>query len=120
MIADLGRYASLGFWVMQAVVGIIFIYHSGFKIKHPSQIASAYGAPAFVGLAHGLVELVGGALLVVNFYAQPVAFIFGLIMLGAIYMKMFKWNVGFFAHDKTGWEFDLILLACCVAIVTRV
>lgn len=120
MILDLGQYANLGFWIMQAVVGVIFVYHSGFKLKHPSQIASAYHAPAFVGFLHGLVELVGGILLIINVLAQPTAFILGLIMLGAIYFKMFKWKTPFFSHSGTGWEFDLILLACCLAILTRV
>ncbi len=38
-------------------------------------------------------------------------------MVGAIGMKMMKWGVPFGAMDKTGWEFDLILLAANIAII---
>ncbi len=40
-----------------------------------------------------------------------------IVMLGAIYHKMFKWNTPFSALDKMGWEFDLVLLAANLAIL---
>ena len=34
-----------------------------------------------------------------------------IIMVGALYMKIFKWQSPFTAMDKIGYEFDLTLLA---------
>lgn len=116
---NLNQYFDNAFWLMQAVVGVIFMVHSMGKIKNPAGIASTYGAPKLVGLLHGLVELVGGLLLIVNYYPQYVAALFALIMLGAIYFKIFKWKSPFFSHTSTGWEFDLILLVACLAILTK-
>lgn len=120
MFETLSQYAEEGFWLLQAVIGLIFIVHSIGKIKNPSGVASVYHAPAFVGLLHGLVELAGGIMLIVNFHPKTVAIVFGLIMLGAIYYKTFKWKSGFMSQTTTGWEFDLLILAACVAIITAV
>ena len=48
---------------------------------------------------------------------QPAAFGLALVMGGAIYMKISKWHVPFKAEDKTGWEFDLIILAACIMLI---
>jgi uncharacterized membrane protein YphA (DoxX/SURF4 family) len=113
---DLTQYADEAFWFLQAVVGVIFMVHSLGKLKAPAQTASMYGMPSFVGLLHGLVELVGGVLLVVDMFEQYVGLVFAVIMLGAIFFKVVKWKVPFSAMDKTGWEFDLVLLAASLLI----
>ena len=113
------EYVNYGFWALQFTVGIIFIVHGWGKLKAPEQIASAYGAPKAVGTLHGLVEMIGGFLLITNFFVQIVAIVFGIIMLGAIYYKVAKWHVPFMAYDKTGWEFDLLILASCIAILLK-
>ena len=116
---DLTQYFDKAFWVLQAVVGLIFIIHSSGKIKNPAGIASAYGAPAFVGLLHGLVEMAGGILLIANFYVQYVGIVFVLIMLGAIFFKIVKWKMPFMAQNATGWEFDLVLLAANILFIVK-
>jgi len=59
----------------------------------------------------GLVEFVAGLGLILGLYVQLCALAIAVLMIGAIFMKKFKWKVPFSAHDKMGWEFDLILLA---------
>jgi len=65
----------------------------------------------------GLVEFLSGLALVLGLYAEIGALLVGIIMLGALWHKMFKWNIPFFAMDKTGWEFDLILLGAAISIL---
>ena len=113
------QYSSFGFWLLQVVVGAIFIVHGWPKMKNPSGIAQTLGAPKFVGFLQGLVEVVGGLLIIFNLVTQWVALLFALIMLGAIYFKVFKWKTGFFSHNATGWEFDLLLLAVFVMMLTK-
>ena len=65
----------------------------------------------------GFVELICGiGLIFSDAYAQVSAILLGIVMFGAIYYKIIRWHVPFSAHDKTGWEFDLILLTALVAI----
>ncbi|HYC79680.1 MAG TPA: DoxX family protein [Candidatus Binatia bacterium] len=113
------EFMEYGYWALQVAVGLIFLIHGFAKVKAPGQIASAYGAPSVVGLFHGLVEVAGGVMLILNWYVQFAALILGIIMLGAIYFKVVKWHVPFMAQTATGWEFDLLILAACVAILTK-
>ncbi|MBX4187804.1 MAG: DoxX family protein [Candidatus Doudnabacteria bacterium] len=118
MLDFLNHYADTLFWFLQAVIGVIFIVHSFGKIRNPAGIASAYRAPVFVGLVHGLIEALGGLALVLNFHPKTAALVFSVVMLGAIYFKIFKWKTSFMAMNSTGWEFDLILLASCLVIAS--
>lgn len=119
MFADLGQYADPAFWVLQAVVGIIFIVHGVPKLKNPGQVAAVYGAPVFVGTLHGAIEVAAGIALIANQFVQYAAAVVVLVMLGAIYFKIFKWKTPFMAQATTGWEFDLILLAASLAILAK-
>lgn len=119
MYDSLVQYSEEGFWLLSAVVGLIFIVHGLGKVKNPAGIAQVYGTPKVVGLAHGLVEVLAGVMLIINWHPKTAAVLLGLIMLGAIYYKIFKWKVPFMAMNNTGWEFDLLLLAACIAIVVR-
>ena len=110
------EYGYLGLWMLGVVVGVIFIYHGFPKIKNPKGIASAYNAPPIVGLYHGLAEVLGGALLILGIHIHGIALALAVIILGAIYFKVNKWNVPFKTDSKTGWEFDLLLLFALMAI----
>ena len=116
MIYNVIGYSDRGLWVLSVVVGIIFICHGFPKIRNPKGIASAYRAPAVFGLFHGLVEVLGGAGLILGMSVHFIALIFGIIMVLAIGFKTTRWNVPFMAHDKTGWEFDLLVLASCLIL----
>jgi putative oxidoreductase len=116
---DLTQYYESAFWVLQAAVGIIFIIHGLAKIKSPKQIASAYGMPTIAGMLHGLVEAVGGLMLIVGWYTQWVGVLFAAIMVGAIFFKISRWKMPFMAQNATGWEFDLILLAAALLIASK-
>ncbi len=111
--------AEWGFYALQAVAGIIFVVHGLPKLKNPMGIASALGVPKVFGTLHGLVEVLGGLALILNLYAECVAAVFAVIMLGAIYFKIFKWKTGFMSQTTTGWELDLLLLAVFVTIILK-
>jgi uncharacterized membrane protein YphA (DoxX/SURF4 family) len=113
MLETLSQYGGYAQWFLSFAVGVIFIVHGVPKARRMKPV---FGIG---GLAQGLVEIVGGALLILNMYARIVALVFALIMLGAIYFKKFKWQTPFSAHAATGWEFDFILLAATLLIATR-
>ncbi len=117
MIQHVIGYGNLGLWVLSVAVGAVFIVHGFSKIKNPKGIAAAYNAPAIVGLYHGLIEVLGGGALIMGIFTHFTALVLGIIMIGAIYFKVNKWNIPFMGRDKTGWEFDLVVWAACVALL---
>lgn len=111
MLDFLDPYFGLGNWVLRIGLAAVFIYHGLPKLKNPSSVASIYGAPSFVGLVHGLVEVLGGLALVLGIYDRQAALVLSVIMLGALYFHLFKWRTPFSKKGiGPGWEFELILL----------
>jgi len=117
MFEQLAQYNNIGFLVLRLSVALIFFYHALPKLKNAKGMAQMVGMPAGMVFMLGAVELLASLALVFAFYAQLAALVLGIIMIGAIGMKMMKWHVPFAAMDKTGWEFDLVLLAANVAIL---
>jgi len=66
----------------------------------------------------GIAETVGAAAVLVGLLTKWAALGLGIIMAGAIYKKIDEWHVPFTTMENTGWEFDLIILATCIALMT--
>src|SRR5690348_1221541 len=98
MLTFFSAYNVWGVWALQIVVGLIFIVHSIFKLKSGGNVFKVGGK------IHGLIEIVGGIALIIGYHVRFVALVFGLIMLGAIWFKKFRWHIPFMAHNNTGWE----------------
>lgn len=109
---------DVALFLLRLAVGVIFIYHALPKLKDSKGMASAVGMPAQAIVMLGLVELLSGAGLIFGVFTQIAAFLLAVVMVGAILMKAMKWKVPFAAQDKTGWEFDIILLAANLVILT--
>ena len=112
-------FEGLGSWgllVLRIFLGIVFIYHAIPKLIMSEKMAKGMGWSSGSVVLLGLVEFLSGLALILGFYAEIGALLVGIVMLGALYHKMLKWNVPFFAMDKTGWEFDFILLGAAIAI----
>lgn len=122
LVPDLGTYVDWGLLALRAAVGIIFVVHGWPKITGARGMAEAMGRPgsgsvAFITI-QGIVEAVGGVLLVLGIWTQLVNVLFAIIMVGAIYLKNTMMKTGFMAMQATGWEFDFVLLAANLALLT--
>ncbi|MBI2406143.1 MAG: DoxX family protein [Candidatus Harrisonbacteria bacterium] len=117
MFEQLIQYNNVGLLVLRLAVAVIFIYHAMPKLKNAQGMAQMVGMPAGMILMLGTVEILSSVGLVLGIYAQLAALLLAIVMVGAIGMKTMKWGVPFAAMDKTGWEFDLILLAANIAIL---
>ncbi len=109
-------YSDLGLLVLRLAVAVIFIYHSLPKLKNFKMISQGMGMSAGFVLSLGLAEFFSSVALVLGVYTNIASALLALVMVGAIYFKTTKWKVLFSAMDKTGWEFDFILLAANLAI----
>ncbi len=117
MFEQLTQYNNVGLLVLRLAIAAIFIYHALPKLKNAKNMAQMMGTQAAMVFILGAVELLSSIGLILGFYTQLAALLLGVIMVGAIGMKTMKWGVPFAAMDKTGWEFDLILLAANIAIL---
>lgn len=117
MIEQLLQYNDIGLFVLRAAVGSVFLYHGFPKLAKTKMMAGAMGAPAAAVFALGLVEIISGLGLILGLYVQIAALVLGIVMMGSTIMKIAAWGVPFAAMDKTGWEFDFILLAANIALL---
>ena len=111
MFEQLMQYNNVGLLVLRLAVAVIFIYHALPKLKNAKGMAQMMGVSAVMVFILGAVEFLSAVGLIIGFYTQLSALLLAIVMLGAILMKTMKWGAPFSAMDKTGWEFDLILLA---------
>lgn len=108
---ELADAAEWGFLALRVVIGIIFIAHGLPKITQSQQMAEMMPWGAGLVMVHGAVEVVGGVLLALGLITQIVAIVFGVIMIGAIFVKGTQMKTGFAPMGAAGWEWDLVLLA---------
>jgi putative oxidoreductase len=119
MLFELIHYSDISFLALRLVVAGIFIYHALPKLKGSTMMAQAMGMPAVMIFMLGGIELLSSLGLIFGIFIQLAAFLLVMVMVGAIYFKIIKWHVPFGAMDKTGWEFDLILLAANIIIMVN-
>jgi putative oxidoreductase len=117
MFPQLMQYNDVGLFLLRAIVGVIFLYHGLPKLSKSKEMAGGMGVPASMVMLLGLVETLSAVGLMLGLYTQICAALLALVMVGAIKMKAMKWGVPFSAHDKTGWEFDILLFFACLAIL---
>lgn len=119
MIFQLEQFSDLAFFILRLAIAAIFIYHALPKLKNASGMAQMMGMPAGMVFMLGSVEFLSSVAMVLGIYVQLAALLLGLVMVGAIGLKTMKWHVPFGAMDKTGWEFDLILLAANIFLLVN-
>ena len=116
--ASLHQYGDVALFMLRGIIATIFIVHGIWKLQNGAQMATGLGKPhlnhffTFLGAA----ETLGAFALLSGFLTQLAAAGLGIIMLGALYLKIFRWKVPFTSHDKSCWEFDLMILAGCLTI----
>lgn len=108
--------ADLGLFILRLVVAVIFLYHGLPKLMKAGMMGQMMGMPSVMVFMLGMVEILSSIGLIFGVYIQLASILLSIVMVGAIYFKTAKWKTGFAAMDKTGWEFDLILLAANAAI----
>lgn len=109
MILSLFSYGDTGIFVLRLAIAVIFFVHGTAKLD-----GKMGNFMRFIGIT----ETIGSIALLVGFLTQLAAIGLAIIMLGALYKKIFEWHVPFTAMDKMGWEFDVMILAGCIALMT--
>lgn len=119
MLLQLTQYGDISFLILRMAIAAIFAYHALPKLMGAKMMATAMGAPAAMVLMIGTIEMFSAVGMLLGIYIQIAALLLSIIMIGAILMKITKWGSPFTAMDKTGWEFDMILLAANIVIIVN-
>ncbi len=103
---------------LRLALGAIFLVHGSPKMKNSQAMAGGMGMSASKVWLIGLIETLAAISMIAGLFTHIGAIAIMVIMIGALYYKIEKWHVPFTAMDKTGWEFDLIILAAAFAMAT--
>lgn len=111
-LEKLHSYHNWGLFVLRLTIGITFIVHGAVKwpmwrLEPSAQLTS--GMLAIMKLL-SIVEPLGGLALILGIFIQPAALGLSIIMVGAIFMKITVFKIGFIGQKATGWELDLLVL----------
>lgn len=107
----------LGLLLLRLLLGIIFIWHGYPKLTHPNAMHGFFvqhGLPGYFVTIAGVLEVLGGGLLILGFLARIAALLLAIEMIVAI------WKV----HSAGGYmalhnyEFPLALAVACFALAT--
>ncbi len=114
---------NLGDWgllALRVAIGIIFIVHGTAKRSMWKMQPSEQMPAILLWLMRVLsvVEPLAGLAIWAGLMTRLAAMALTVVMLGALRYKILIWKTPFTANDKSGWEFDLILLAAAMVLVT--
>ena len=104
-------FVPLALLFLRLILAIMFIDSGRRHLQDPQGRAKSLGLPVWFTVMLGAIEVVGGMLLLIGFFAHYAAFVLSGVMLGAIYFKVFVWKTGIYGEYNTGWYYDALLLA---------
>ncbi|MEI6041949.1 MAG: DoxX family protein [bacterium] len=106
-ITQVGKYAHEAMMFARIVIGCVFIYHALTKLGGQGSI--------FMTIV-GLVELASAVFILLGTKIRLAGSVLGVVILGAIFSKIFVWNAGF--SGVGGWEFDIVIIALLFVLVS--
>jgi putative oxidoreductase len=116
MFPQLGQFTDLSLLLLRLMVAAVFVTSGLNHVRHPKERAESIGmSPAFT-MFLGVAEIMGSLGVAFGVLIQSAAFGLVLLMLGAIYKKVFVWHIGFWGEKSSGWHYDLILILVNVVI----
>jgi putative oxidoreductase len=115
--ATLRKNSDWGFLLLRVAVGVIFIYHGSMKWGFWSSTPEGMsGVMVMLFKLLSVVEPVAGAALILGVFTQWAALALGIVMVGAIGMKL-TGMMGPQGAAFENWKFDFILLAANVVLL---
>jgi putative oxidoreductase len=110
------QLVDISLLLLRLMVSLVFVTSGYSHLKDPDARSKSIELPKSVTIFLGLAEVAGGLGVAFGVLAQIAAFGLILIMLGAIYKKIFAWHTGFWGEKSSGWHYDLMFIVMSLVI----
>ena len=117
MFPQLARFTDLGLLFLRLMIGIVFLSSGWGHVKDPATRGKSIGMSKGFTMVLGLAEIAGSLGIIFGVLQQLAASGLILIMLGAIYKKIFAWHTGFWGDKASGWHYDLMIVIMCLVVL---
>lgn len=120
MMSSHGKHLhqDLGTLLLRIAVAAPFLYHGIDKLALWNTVPEGMTENMLMIMRTlSIVEPIVGALILVGLLTPIAAAIGSIVMLGAIYFKIMVFSMSFVGSTGAGWEFDLVILGGCLALL---
>jgi putative oxidoreductase len=117
LFPQLTQFADVGILLLRVMVGVVFITSGWNHLKDPEARSKSIGLSKNLTILVGAGEVLGGLAVMLGVLTQLAALGLILIMLGAIYKKIFVWHTGFWGEKTYGWHYDLTFIVMNLVII---
>jgi putative oxidoreductase len=116
---QLAQFSDLAILILRFMVGFIFLTGGWSHLKDPGGRSKSIGMSKPFTIFLGSAEIAGALGVIAGVLAQPAAVGLIVIMLGAIYKKIFIWHTGFWGkYGTNGWSYETMLVVMNLVIAT--
>jgi len=109
-LAEMAHYTDLSLFLLRVMIAIVFGTSGFHLIRTPQGKVEGLGHHPGFAIFLGVVELGASISMILGLLTPIIAVLLIIILIGAIILKVGKWNIGFWGEDSMGWHYDLILL----------
>jgi uncharacterized membrane protein YphA (DoxX/SURF4 family) len=116
-MAENGKVKRILLWLVSALLALLFAFAGGFKLANPAQAGEQFvkfGYPGWFATLIGVIELVGGLLLLVPRVAAYAAGAIAVVMAGAVFTHLRAGEV-----PQSLFPLGLLILAVLVGLARR-
>jgi putative oxidoreductase len=117
MFPQLAQFTDLGLLLLRLMVGLVFVTSGWSHVSKAEERSKSIGMSKAFTLFLGIAEIAGGLGVAFGVLTQLAAIGLMLVMLGAIYEKIFVWHTGFWGEKASGWHYDLMLVLMNLVIL---
>src|ERR1700730_4884144 len=117
MFPQLAQFTDLSLLLLRLMVAAVFVTSGWTDLKNPKERAKSIGMSSAFAMFLGVAELAGGLGVAFGVLTQLAAIGLILVMLGAIYKKIFVWHTGFWGEKASGWHYDLTFVIMCLVVL---
>ncbi len=104
------QFVNISLLLLRLMVGFVFVTSGYSHLKDPEARSKSIEMPKSFTIFLGLAEVAGGLCVAAGVLVQIAACGLILVMLGAIYKKIFAWHTGFWGEKTYGWHYDLMFI----------
>lgn len=112
------QFVNISLLLLRLMVGFVFVTSGYSHLKDPEARSKSIEMPKSFTIFLGLAEVAGGLGVAAGVLVQIAACGLILIMLGAIYKKVFAWHTGFWGEKTYGWHYDLMFILMNLVIAS--